>query len=202
VRGVVFGLLEAHNGIGIHWRELSVLKRVLLVMFVVVLFSLALGCTSADEAESTTDVAVDTGAPNAAGGTVDPAVLLTPADVESVSGLSGLEVVPYDPAIGAGGDVNIATADGQLVAMLVVEGPETWDAWLTDGYTVSESVTPPVGDESFIGPNPDTSPTVYIFGFRRGDVAVVIDTYFDANGETILSVEQLRQLAETVNGRL
>ena len=38
------------------------------------------------------------------------------------------------PLLGAGGNVNIATADGQLVVMLVVEGPETWDAWLTDGY--------------------------------------------------------------------
>ncbi|MRS12573.1 MAG: hypothetical protein EG823_05825 [Actinobacteria bacterium] len=167
---------------------------------------LALTVAACDETTSGTDagtdVSTDVGAPSGDVGGVDPAALLTPADVETVSGLTGLQVVPYDPAVGAGGNVNIATADGQLVAMLVVEGPETWDAWLTDGYTVSEPVTPPVGDEAFIGPNPDTSATIYIFGFRKGDVGVVIDTYFDANGETILSVEQLRQLAEVIESRL
>lgn len=177
------------------------IRQVVLAILMLTLALAVVGCDGAARTAPDSD-GVDTGAPNAAGGSVDPSVLLTPADVEAVSGLTGLKVVSYNPAVGAGGDVNIATADGQLVAMLVVEGPETWDAWLTDGYTVAESVTPPVGDEAFIGPNPDTSPTIYIFGFRKGDVAVVLDTYFDANGETVLSVEQLRQLAEGVEGRL
>lgn len=161
-----------------------------------------IGCGAADDEDVPAETGTDVGAPNAAGGAVEVAGLLTPADVEAVSGLTGLTVVAYDPAVGAGGDVNIANADGQLVAMLVVEGPETWDAWLTDGNTVSEPVTPPVGDESFIGPNPDITPDVYIFGFRKGDVAVVIDTYFDTNGEVMLSIDQLRELAEIVAGRL
>jgi len=129
--------------------------------------------------------------------------LLTPADVEGVSGLTGLQVVPYDPAIGAGGDINIADASGQLVAMLVEEGPETWEAWLTDGFTVGESYSPPVGDESFIGPNPDVSATPYIFGFRKGDTAIVLDTYFaDGTSATVLSIDQLRALAQIVESRL
>lgn len=160
------------------------------------------GCAVADDDGAVPADGTDAGAPNAAGGTVDPEALLTPADVEAVAGISGLEFVPYDPAVGAGGDVNIATSDGQLVAMLVVEGPETWDAWLTDGYTVAESVTPPVGDEAFTGPNPDVSSTTYIYGFRKGEVAIVIDTFFDSNGEAVLSVDQLRELAEIVAGRL
>ncbi len=178
------------------------LRRAVLIGVVLALATAIVGCGAADEGDVAVETGTDVGAPNAAGGTVDPAGLLTPADVEAVSGLSDLTVVAYDPAVGAGGDVNIATADGQLVAMLVVEGPETWDAWLTDGNTVSEPVMPPVGDESFIGPNPDITPDIYIFGFRKGDVAVVIDTYFDTNGEVILSIDQLRELAEIVAGRL
>ena len=160
------------------------------------------GCGATSDDGAAPVEGTDVGAPNAAGGTVDPEVLLTPADVETVSGMSGLEAVPYDPAVGAGGDVNIATADGQLVAMLVVEGPETWDAWLTDGTTVGEPVTPPVGDEAFTGPNPDVSSVTYVYGFRKGEVAIVIDTFFDSNGEVVLSVDQLRELAEIVAGRL
>lgn len=176
-------------------------RRAAVIVGVAILVLATIGCGTSPEGDSPATVS-DTGSPAAKPGEVDPSALLTPADVEAVSGLTGLKVVSYDPAVGAGGDVNIATAESQLVAMLLVEGPETWDAWLTDGYTVSEPVTPPVGDESFIGPNPDTSGMIYIFGFRKGDVAVVIDTYFDANGETILSVDQLRELAEVVEGRL
>jgi len=178
------------------------IRRVTLVALALALAFGVCACAESGGDVATDSEGTDVGAPSAAGGTIDAAALLTPEDVESVSGLAGLKAVPYDPAIGAGGDVNIATGDGSLVAMLVVEGPETWDAWLTDGFTVSEPVTPPVGDEAFIGPNPDTSPVVYIFGFRKGDTAVVLETYFDINGETVLSVEQLRSLAEVVEGRL
>lgn len=178
------------------------LRRAVLIGVALLVAATVVGCEAAVDDAATTETGTDVGAPNAAGGTVEPEELLTPADVEAVSGLADLTAVAYDPAVGAGGDVNIATADGQLVAMLVVEGPETWDAWLTDGNTVSEPVTPPVGDESFIGPNPEVSADTYIFGFRKGEVAIVIDTYFDTNGEVILSVDQLRELAEIVAGRL
>lgn len=36
---------------------------------------------------------------------------------------------------------------------------------------------PSVGDESFIGPNPEVFPATYIFGFRKGNVAIVIDAF-------------------------
>lgn len=176
-------------------------RRIASLLLVAVVAFAVLGCDGVDDGVVTDFTGTDVGAPSG-GGTVDPKALLTPADVEAVSGLTGLKVVPYNPAIGAGGDVNIADGEGRLITMLVVEGPETWDAWLTDGFTVSEPVTPPVGDEAFIGPNPDINSAVYIFGFLKGDTAIVLDTYFDANGETILNVEQLRELAEVIEGRL
>jgi hypothetical protein len=128
--------------------------------------------------------------------------LLTPADVEPLTGMTGLASVAYDPASGKEGDVNIVDPAGQVVAMLVEDTPEAWDAWLTDGYTVAESVTPPVGDESFVGPSPDASPVLTLFGFRKGESAVTIETTVDANGEPLLSTEQLRALAEVVAARL
>lgn len=154
--------------------------------------------------ESSTVETLGTGAADVTTATIPSASeLLTPDDVEQVTGLSGLVVVPYDPAVGAGGDVNIADASGQLVVMLVVTDLEVWDQWLTDGMTVAEPVTPPVGDESFIGPNPEVSPATYVFGFRKGDVAIVLDTFFVADSaDTVLSAEDLRALAEIVEGRL
>lgn len=154
--------------------------------------------------ESDTVEVLGTGATDITTATIPSASeLLTPEDVEQVSGLSGLVVVPYDPSVGAGGDVNIADASGQLVAMLIVTDREVWEQWLTDGLTVAEPVTPPVGDESFIGPNPGVSPATYVFGFRKGDVAIVINTFFVADSaDTVLSAEDLRALAEIVAERL
>jgi len=154
--------------------------------------------------ESDTVETLGTGATAVTTATIPSASeLLTPADVEQVTGLSELVVVAYDPSVGAGGDVNIADASGQLVVMLVVADPEVWDQWLTDGMTVAEPVAPPVGDESFIGPNPDVSSATYVFGFRRGDVAIVLETFFVGDSaETVLSTEDLRALAEIVEGRL
>jgi len=176
-------------------------RYILLVALVIALAGFPAGCDDADIdplAESL-EAAEDVPAAEP----VAPSELLTPADVEAVSGLSGLTVVPYDPAIGAAGDVNIADASGQLVALLIVEGPEEWDAWLTDGFTVREPVTPTIGDESFVGPSPDVSEAIYIFGFIKGDTAILIDTFFDLGGNgTILSSEDLRALAEIVESRL
>ncbi|MDO8879517.1 MAG: hypothetical protein Q7W44_01755 [Coriobacteriia bacterium] len=178
------------------------LRRVVYAVLVIVLFTLPVACDDADL--DTVDESLESSADEiAVPQPVDPSVLLTPADVERVTGLTALSVVPYDPAVGAGGDVNIADETGQLVAMLIVEGPEQWGAWLTDGFTVREPVSPPVGDESFIGPSPDVNEAVYIFGFLKDDTAIVIDTFFDPGGNgTILSTEDLRALAEVVEGRL
>lgn len=174
------------------------MKRITAVALIAALMLALVGCGAGDDP---TTGAESQGEPTAT--TTIAEDLLTPADVEQVSGLAGLVVVPYDPSIGAGGDINIADPGGQLVAMLVDEGPETWDAWLTDGFTVGETYSPPVGDESFIGPNPDVSATPYIFGFRKGDRAIVLDTYFaSGSSNTVLTIDQLRQLAEIVESRL
>ena len=159
--------------------------------------------TKADGSGTLETQDADTGDAGGTSGEAEGDALLTPADVEKVSGLTGLKVVPYDPSVGAGGTINIAKADGQLVAMLSDQGPDTWEAWSKDGITFREPYTPVVGDESFVGPVAKTSPALYIFAFRKGDRAIVIDTYFDpAAGTTILTVDQLHQLAVVVESRL
>jgi hypothetical protein len=169
--------------------------------------SLLAGCSAADDTtESDTPgteaASGDSGSAHAVAG-LDYATLLTPADVESVSGLTGLKTVPYDPKVGAGGNVNIAEADGQLVAMLIVQDAEYYDAWKSDGETFLSDYTPAVGDESFIGPDASVTPDSYIFAFRQGEYAVVLDTFFRVQGVTkILSVEQLAELAKIVSSRL
>lgn len=129
--------------------------------------------------------------------------LLTPGDVEAVTGLADLRAVPFDPtSTTLYGDVNLVDNAGNVVATMVAGDSQSWDEWLTDGYSVAEPVTPPVGEESFVGPSPDVSPTLTIFAARKGGKAILIETTVDANGEARLSTEQLRALAEVVVARL
>ncbi len=173
-------------------------------MVICLVFVLALSVAACDDAGAELTIeGVDTDIIDGAAPPPAPSDLLSPADVESVSGLSGLRTVPFAPESGAGGDVNIATADGQLVVMLTMADAEAWDGWMTDGTTVAEPVTPPVGDEAFIGPAPDAGGATYILGFRRGETAVQVVTFPEGAGpDTVLSVEHLRALAEVIESRL
>jgi hypothetical protein len=52
-------------------------------------------------------------------GTIDPicAKLLTAEDLARISGKPGVQLVPYNPAKGAGGSCDYATADGKLLLL-------------------------------------------------------------------------------------
>lgn len=47
--------------------------------------------------------------------------LLTIKDVEAVTGIQGIKLVPRNPQIGAGGELNFALADGSMVLMVGVQ---------------------------------------------------------------------------------
>jgi hypothetical protein len=59
----------------------------------------------------------------------DPARLLTVQDVERITGLANLRVVPRDLKAGAVGDVNVARSNGELVTTLLVQKPDLYDRW-------------------------------------------------------------------------
>jgi len=46
--------------------------------------------------------------------------ILNVADVEKIGGMSGLQMVPKDPAKGAGGELNFAAATNKLVLMVMI----------------------------------------------------------------------------------
>jgi hypothetical protein len=170
------------------------------LFFAALIVMLAASLSACDEAVEQ-PLSAESQGPTAA--TLKAAVeLLTPDDVEAVTGLSGLQADGYDPATGFDGDVNLADDQGTLVLKFVTGDAQAWDAWLTDGYSVNEPVSPPVGDESFFGPSPDVSATPSIFAFRKGDVAVLIESATDANGEVLVGLEELERLAGMVADRL
>lgn len=174
-------------------------SRIALGAFTLVLLLALAGCATPDETVNTMSEAESTYRTSEA-----PEAVLTLADVESVTGLTGLalDTDGADPATGASADITIVNEAGTQVLTVWLGTAEDWDSWLTDGYSVSESVEPPLGDESFVGPNPDVFGQLSIFAFRKADDAVLFETLPDANGELVLTVDQLRSLAELAVTRL
>ncbi len=125
--------------------------------------------------------------------------LLTIADVEKVSGKTGLKLVPRDPTKGAGGDLNFATADDKMLAMLVVADMSIFTQW--KGHTTyNAGAIPGVGDEAYKGPG---GPTQYLVFFRKGEKVASVSSFMDmATAKPYLSMDQLTVLAKLVASRL
>jgi hypothetical protein len=127
--------------------------------------------------------------------------LLTAADVEKISGLKGIRIVPYDPSKGAGGDINLATSEGKLVVMGNFGDGARFDSEkVTPNY---RKAIPGLGDAAFVGPSKDIMPTLYIVGFKKGDHTALLTTFFKGTNvkSTMLSVQQLKRLAAIVASR-
>lgn len=152
------------------WIQLPVLVLVLMLM-VVGLLGTALAARAAD--------------------------VLTAADVEKVAGVSGVALVPRNPAKGAGGDLNFAGADGKLVVMVRVYEKGGYEK-LKKMYFAAD--VPGVGDEAFAAP--PHVPQPYVLYLRKGAKAASVTTYLTRDGRPKLSVAQLSELGRTVASRM
>ena len=147
---------------------------------------------------STTAPAASTTAPS--GSPAEVSDLLTPADVEKVSGLTGIKAVARGSLPGAGGDVNFVGADGKLVVMAnFFDGAQFEALKGTPNYREALSG---LGDAAFVGPSDTVMPTLYIVGFKKGDHTAILVTYFKSGAsDTILTMDQLKALAAIVASR-
>jgi hypothetical protein len=129
--------------------------------------------------------------------------LLTVADVEKISGIKGLVVVPRDPSRGAGGDLNFGTGDGRLVVMFQSQPGDLYAKSKSFNNSFRAEVKG-LGDEAFEGPAASVRPEAYTLTIRKGDHTVAFASFFDmANGgRNFLSMDELKQLAAIVVGRL
>jgi hypothetical protein len=124
----------------------------------------------------------------------DAETLLTVADVEQASGLTGLKLVPRDSTQDAVGRLNFATADGTLIAILSIGDAVAFDQSL-QGMSFARETTG-TGDMSYVGPAPEVSKVLTIFAAAKGDHAVIMKTFPKTAGasETWLTVEQMQSL--------
>ncbi len=141
--------------------------------------------------------------------------LLTVSDVENVTGLTGIKLVPRNPSTGAGGDLNFALPDGSMVLMVNFMSAGMYDESKKQKGAVKEQVSG-IGDDAFSGPADDNpyaikpSPNEHAFqsefAFRKGSQAVEMATYLNMNKPVpptmYLSQDQLRDLAKMMISKM
>ncbi|MFZ6658081.1 hypothetical protein [Undibacterium sp. TJN19] len=127
------------------------------------------------------------------------AELLAVADVEKVTGLSGIQVVGKDPAKGAGGELNFANADKKLITMVMIQDGSMFDFWKKqygkDGVSIQG-----VGTEAF-HTKPDSA--ISYIAFKKGNKAIWIQSMgWNKTGKPNLTDAQLAELAKLAASRM
>jgi hypothetical protein len=151
------------------------------------------------ESETTTAVSSDT--TKSTEMSLDKSKYLTVADVEKVSGQTGLKLIDYDPSIVAGGDLNFAKSDNTMFLLAQIQNKSTvWDAWKKQEGFFNEAI-PGVGDEAYNGPK--GMGVIYVLFFYKGNTAFSLSSFFNltGDGKPYFSQDQLIELAKIMLSR-
>ncbi len=120
---------------------------------------------------------------------------LTVQDVEKITGLQGVKLVPPDPSKGAGGDLNFANKDGKLI--LMVNRSLSSDMFYSQTKNMKDTVKADVtglGDAAFIGP---AGMLQYFVSFKKGKGSGTVSTFLTFTG-TVLPMDQVKKVAQLV----
>jgi hypothetical protein len=121
---------------------------------------------------------------------------LTVQDVEKITGLQGIKLVPRDPSKGAGGDLNFANKDGKLI--LMVQRMLSSDALYSQNKEMKGTVKADiegVGDAAFTGPAGDLQ---YFVIFKKGKGSGTAATFLTITGGTLLPLDQVKKVAQQI----
>jgi hypothetical protein len=120
---------------------------------------------------------------------------LTVQDVEKITGLHGVKIVPPDASKGAGGDLNFADKDGKL--LLMVNRNLYSDMLYTQTKNMKDTVKADisgVGDAAFIGPAGNLQ---YFISFKKGKGSGTVSSFLGFTG-TLVPMDQVKKVAQLI----
>lgn len=125
---------------------------------------------------------------------------LTIADVEKVSGLSGVKQVAQGSMTGAGGALNFAGPDGKLLLMVNFAAASFYDS-VKNNQTIFHALVPDVGDEAFDAP---PGAMQYVLYVKKSTKAASLTSFLSTSRPYApkLTLDQLKALARVVLPRL
>ena len=127
--------------------------------------------------------------------------LLRAEDVEKIIGIKPIKLIPKDPTIGAGGDLNFAMENNSMLLTVAIQDVSMYTKWKEqEGFFHAE--VSGIGDEAFEGPS--IGKERYILIFRKGQKAISLSSFFNMNagGKPFFNQDQLRELAKIMVSRL
>jgi hypothetical protein len=124
---------------------------------------------------------------------------LTGADVEKISGLKGVTLVPRGSAAGAGGDLNFTDGSGELVLMVQFADAKNFAGFKTK---YAKGAVSGIGDQAIQGGSmPGMADN--LLAFTKGAHCVVLTAFGDfVNKKVYLTMDQLTSLAKLITSRL
>jgi hypothetical protein len=139
---------------------------------------------------------------------VAPAAV-TPADIEKATGLKGVHLVPATAAGSVPGRDNYADASGRIVLWFqAIPGPmfsraKAQPAKVMNGIEVEpklyHAAVAGLGEDAFDSPDGKQQHALYV---RKGDSAFGLISNLDRTGKPVVSMEQLKALANTILSRM
>jgi hypothetical protein len=189
-------------------RSFKAFLSVLMIITLTVSFS---GCSSSNSSTSSdTNTKVNQPTPdNKEQGTkTEPTAakdfekLLTAADVEQISGIKGVKIIPYNPQIGAGGKLNFAVEDDKPILAVMVQDEAMFNRWKED-KNLNAAVVSDLGDKAFKGVADSNMYTPNVT-FIKGKQAIQLFTFFNLNNDMkpYMNHDQLIKLAKIIEGRM
>ena len=120
---------------------------------------------------------------------------LTVQDVEKITGLRGVKLVPRDPSKGAGGDLNFANKDGKLILMVNrnLSSDMLYSQTKNMKGAVKEDIQG-VGDAAFTGP---AGALQYFVSFKKGKGSGTVAT-FSGDTAMLLTIDQVKKVAQQI----
>jgi len=132
-----------------------------------------------------------------------------PADIEKVTGLKGVHLVPATAPGSVPGRDNYADASGKIVLWFQsIPGPlfaraKAQPAKVMNGMEVEpklfHAAVAGLGEEAFDSPDGRQQHALYV---RKGDSAFGLISNVDRAGKPLVSMEQLKALASTILSRM
>jgi len=125
---------------------------------------------------------------------------LTVQDVEKVSGIKDVIFVSKSSIPGAGGDLNFATKDSNLIIMVQITDKSNFDSYKSY-YFKSEIKS--LGDEAMEGVTTKGMPDNIVV-FKKGGKCVAISVFISPDDfkKNIISQEQSIQLAKIIESKI
>ena len=126
---------------------------------------------------------------------------LTIADIEKATGLTGVKRVPREPRKGAGGNLNFANQNGDMILIVSFLTKADYGFYKSTEGMLKEPVKG-LGDEAFIGPGSSTP--VYMLVILKGDKCLALSTFPkpDDPDKTRLTMDQVIAIGKVVIGRM